>query len=605
MKSFSKFLIDRSILLFSMVSLIFSTFAFNSSAASYSGKGTKSNPYLVKTGDQLQGISDNLSAHYKLANTIDLSGVDFKPIGSIAQPFTGSFVCDTNDDGTPKYAIKNLKIYNSAGEKNKHTVGSNVGYTDYKENNSKWEAALFGAAKGAKFKNIAILDADITNTVVGQNRMNDDWSLNPGQDEMNASTLIGYGMSIVAENCSATGKINSKSNHNGGLFGRLEDSDVKGCYAKVDISSSGFWCKGGFVGSGKNNKIVFCFSDSNLQVGMYRNGGFAGTQSGTIENCYALGSISVGCAFHQTEESGLNVKNCATKVLAAKPGEVDHNASAENALTLNAACQSDFTVADSGSIDAIISRINAEIAVIKDESKYVPEAVSDFQGEKNNAAGSIEDNSANIVSSAEEKAPMTADEITKLTKELGKKAASKKLTYKDAMKGVFIKEEYSRMTDEEKEKVDSLVVGSFENVYKESASIIVSYITDKVDKFPSNDKINAKNGKEILSIWEDFESLPEEVKGFFQKDTVNKLKRAAETAKNVGNVNVVTTEVDGYIRNLQLGFTVAILIVDALATSVLVVLIVLIIKTLKRIKATGNLSSNGEIQEENGDSFEE
>ena len=58
------------------------------SAVSYEGKGTKSSPYLVETAQQLMGISDKLSAHYKLNNTIDLSGVNFEPIGCLATPFT-------------------------------------------------------------------------------------------------------------------------------------------------------------------------------------------------------------------------------------------------------------------------------------------------------------------------------------------------------------------------------------------------------------------------------------------------------------------------------------------------------------------------------------
>ena len=81
------------------------------SAADYKGKGTKTDPYIVETTEQLDGMRNNLTAHYKLGNTIDMSGVaNFKPIGNLAKPFKGSFSCDLDSSGKPKYAIKNLKI---------------------------------------------------------------------------------------------------------------------------------------------------------------------------------------------------------------------------------------------------------------------------------------------------------------------------------------------------------------------------------------------------------------------------------------------------------------------------------------------------------------
>lgn len=128
----------------------------NVKAASYSGSGTMADPYLVQTAEQLQGIRDNLSAHYKLANTIDLSGMDFKPIGRLDAPFTGSFVCELNADLTPKYVIKNLSV--------------TVAETSYvATTKNKWEAALFGATNGASFSGIYVLDAKITNNNYGDN----------------------------------------------------------------------------------------------------------------------------------------------------------------------------------------------------------------------------------------------------------------------------------------------------------------------------------------------------------------------------------------------------------------------------------------------------
>ena len=45
--------------------ILISSFPLSAAAVSYSGKGTKSNPYLVETAEQLMGIEGNLSACYK------------------------------------------------------------------------------------------------------------------------------------------------------------------------------------------------------------------------------------------------------------------------------------------------------------------------------------------------------------------------------------------------------------------------------------------------------------------------------------------------------------------------------------------------------------
>ena len=84
--------------------------AVPASAASTSGSGTPSDPYIITNAEQLKGMRDNLTACYKLGNTIDLANTDFKPIGRMNEPFKGTFVCELNADGSPKFVIKNLKI---------------------------------------------------------------------------------------------------------------------------------------------------------------------------------------------------------------------------------------------------------------------------------------------------------------------------------------------------------------------------------------------------------------------------------------------------------------------------------------------------------------
>ncbi|MCG8540949.1 MAG: peptidase M26, partial [Clostridia bacterium] len=68
------------------------------------GTGIVNDPYIVTTGEELNEIKNNLSAHYRLGNDIDLGNVEWEPIGIQTMAFTGVL------DGAG-YKISNLKIY--------------------------------------------------------------------------------------------------------------------------------------------------------------------------------------------------------------------------------------------------------------------------------------------------------------------------------------------------------------------------------------------------------------------------------------------------------------------------------------------------------------
>src|SRR6516225_2330720 len=60
-------------------------------------------PIIINNAADLENINNNLSGNYVLGGNIDLSGVNFTPIGSLVNPFTGTF----NGNG---YTISNLSI---------------------------------------------------------------------------------------------------------------------------------------------------------------------------------------------------------------------------------------------------------------------------------------------------------------------------------------------------------------------------------------------------------------------------------------------------------------------------------------------------------------
>ena len=51
-------------------------------ALAMTGSGTESNPYLVSSASDINNIHNDLSGYYRLTCDIDMSGVEFEPIGN-------------------------------------------------------------------------------------------------------------------------------------------------------------------------------------------------------------------------------------------------------------------------------------------------------------------------------------------------------------------------------------------------------------------------------------------------------------------------------------------------------------------------------------------
>ena len=277
-------------------------------AAEYEGRGSKSDPYLVKTAEQLNNMRKNLSANYKLAATVDLSGIsNFKPIGSIKTPFTGSLTCDTDASGKPIYAIKNLKM--SVKYSWKNVAESNALYKP--DGSSGWEAGLFGCVNNASFSNIVILNANVYVNVPGGSGDAGKEGTRLGVNEQGAAIFVGLAVGITMENCGVTGKIqcdcgnfvatmigqtNNKvtSDGNNGkvLLSTNKQSKVTKCYSYAEANTGGvLWNAAGFCGSSVNTIYEGCFYSGNQRGGWMNIGGFDGYGSRGTKyiNCYTEG----------------------------------------------------------------------------------------------------------------------------------------------------------------------------------------------------------------------------------------------------------------------------------------------------------------------------
>ena len=308
------------------------TFAIEApvSAASFSGgNGTKSNPYIVTTAAQLQSIGTsaaNLKAHYKLGATIDLSGIDWKPIGTWAKSkggyFSGSFTCDIGSENVPLYAIKNLTCKVTPPNID---AGDDYRYKDYKaDGSSGWEAGLFGVCYNASFSNIVITGATVNNRCRGRS-MQEKYkgaTVNNPSDQMCAGILAGAVAKTTVTNCAVYGKLNGSTNYVGGLIGNATcGSSIKNSYAVVNINTenaslavNGWWGTGGLLGAlntssadwnkyfGVKNEIKAsnvdsCFAQGTVLGGYCGTGGLIGSVEKIckVSNVYTSGYVNADC----------------------------------------------------------------------------------------------------------------------------------------------------------------------------------------------------------------------------------------------------------------------------------------------------------------------
>ncbi len=224
------------------------------------GSGTISNPFLICTQAHLVSVQEDLSAHYKLMANLDLSSVDFSPIG-YGLSFTGTF------DG------------------NGHTI-SNWNYEDLEQLHP---VGLFSALDGgATIKNLTLSDFSV---------------LSSGTSGL----LVGAVNSGSILNCSVQGDI-SMTGVAGGAQGFV--GGLVGLMSSGMISSSSFsgsiaaeselpQAIGGLVGKGLNHPIL---SDSyfrgSINAGASLNtegvGGIVGvTNDGaTLRRLYVGGTIT-------------------------------------------------------------------------------------------------------------------------------------------------------------------------------------------------------------------------------------------------------------------------------------------------------------------------
>ncbi len=328
-------------------------------AAPFEGEGTAASPYVIKTSGDLvklaglcdgslktNGNEDFTTAHYILANSIDMLGVSFTPI----TPFAGSFDGQSNTlsnlkvspkDDTPTglfgevtgATIKNLNITGGtvlvtstsqlytgglAGRATDSTISditfegsvSSKASASFTETNTSYTGAssvtggIVGFAKNSAISNVTF--SGLVNTTVGQYVAGIVAALEGGSvtngkfakgstitTKMNHVGGVAGFMCYDAEirNCTVEGTLQSTNGYFGGVVGRMQSGVVSGClvssYSMVesfkDNQTTSYQGTGGIVG------ILQTISNDGTKAQIEKNACYADV----FGNAYVGGIIGV------------------------------------------------------------------------------------------------------------------------------------------------------------------------------------------------------------------------------------------------------------------------------------------------------------------------
>jgi uncharacterized repeat protein (TIGR02543 family) len=262
------------------------------------GSGTEEDPYLVANAEQLNNVRNYLDKHFLQIDNINLSsyssGQGWEPIGTMANPFTGSF-----DGGG--YTISNLFI-----ERNDYYTGL-FGYISY----------------GGEVSNVNLEAINVTSSsyyvggLVGKSYGTiDNCSVTGNISVYGWFYPVG---GLAGENCgtitccSFDGLVSGEDDYCGGLVGRDEGTIIS-CHTKGTVKGEDM--VGGLVGyKVKNSGIIKnSYSECYVEGDSNQIGGLVGNNDGMLEGCFALGNVKgtnqVGGLVGYNYRPGGIINNC-------------------------------------------------------------------------------------------------------------------------------------------------------------------------------------------------------------------------------------------------------------------------------------------------------
>ncbi len=219
------------------------------------GDGTAQNPYKIATAGDLQCVRDNLAAHYEIVNDFDAADIEFIPVGTATEPFTGVI----NGNG---HTISNLTVGVTSGRYN----------------------ALFSYLDNATIKDVTFLNPTVIKS-----------------DEPYCGLVAAQMQRSTLSNVHAIG-LNVESS-NGGEFGGLVNSatlnsvitDCSVTNASINLPNA--TTVGGIVAETRTNSTIAASAFSGSIAAKAVVGGILGTSgpnAGNISDCHVDADITGG-----------------------------------------------------------------------------------------------------------------------------------------------------------------------------------------------------------------------------------------------------------------------------------------------------------------------
>jgi len=218
------------------------------------GSGTEADPYIIMNADDLDNVRNNLSAHYRVGADIDLSGLDWMPIGGTQQVSFGIF----------------LDAFTGSFDGDNHVI-INMRVTDVETGN----IGLFGAISDALIKNVRLEDVYI----------------NAGE---RSGGIAARAQSSIIENCHTSGAIQTHGSRSfgiaGGIIGAASSTIVRDSSNSAFIYAGQFGDAGGIVGIGEAYIEIENSSNSGSVKGLIA-GGIIGSGDVSVTRCFNTGLI--------------------------------------------------------------------------------------------------------------------------------------------------------------------------------------------------------------------------------------------------------------------------------------------------------------------------
>lgn len=259
-----------------------------------SGSGTKENPYILTTANDLTLLETYPTSYFELGADIDLANATRNAISGFSGTLDGkgysisnfSINCpNTNNIGffstLSSGKITNLTLENETVSGLTHTgclIGRITGADVVIQNCHVINSTI--TSKGSYVGGlIGYISVNLTETI--SNCSVENLSLiADGIECRNIGGLIGSSMANITR-CFVTGSITADTRNIGGLLGTsAERHTVSECYADVDILMNGTWnfTAGGLIGVNYSGTIINCFT--------------LGSMHDTINDCYNIGGIT-------------------------------------------------------------------------------------------------------------------------------------------------------------------------------------------------------------------------------------------------------------------------------------------------------------------------